>query len=172
MAYRKKVIFERGGLAGAASNRYSGDAAEEYILRRIIGMPQSCLGKKSKGSQSPADIFAVANRGRYWHIMLVQVKSSERQESIYVLNDAEKKVLNEFAKLFKKELGLSKTMSNYKNSAVIITAGYAGVFNDKKNNRHLLKDTKFFSSYKRNMSGVVDLKLNFKIALAHSLASK
>jgi hypothetical protein len=167
----KKIILERGGLAGAANNRYSGDAAEEYILRRIKGIPQNYLGKKSKGSQSPADIFAVANRGRYWHIMLIQVKSSEQQDSIYMLNDAEKKVLNEFAKLLKSELGSSKTMSNYKNSAVIITTGYAGVFNDQKNNRHLLKHTKYFSSFKRNMSGVVDLKLKLKIALAHSLAS-
>ena len=88
-----------------------------------------------------------------------------------MLNDAEKKVLNEFAKLLKSELGSSKTMSNYKNSAVIITTGYAGVFNDQKNNRHLLKHTKYFSSFKRNMSCVVDLKLKLKIALAHSLAS-
>lgn len=48
----KKVILERGGLAGAASNRYSGNAAEEYILRRIKGMPQSYPGKKSTATPS------------------------------------------------------------------------------------------------------------------------
>ncbi|WP_338360013.1 hypothetical protein [Yeosuana marina] len=165
---KKKVILERGGLAGVAGNRRAGDSAEEYILRRIKGIPQNYVGKKSNGSQSPADIFAVANRGRFWHIMLIQVKSSEQQNNIYRLNEAEKKVLNEFAKFFKKELGSSKTMSNYKNSAVVISTGYAGVFNDQ-NNRHLLKETKHFSSFKKNMSDVKDVKL--KIALAHSLAT-
>lgn len=166
----KKVILERGGLAGVVGNRHAGDSAEEYILRRIKGMPQNYLGRKSKGSQSPADIFAVANRGRFWHIMLIQVKSSEQQNNIYRLNEAEKKVLNEFAKFFKKELGSSKTMGNYKNSAVVISTGYAGVFNDQKNNRHLLKETKFFNSYKRNMSGLTKLNIVMKVAIAHSLA--
>lgn len=167
----KKVILERGGLAGVAGNRRAGDSAEEYILRRIKGLPQNYVGKKSNGSQSPADIFAVANRGRFWHIMLIQVKSSELQNNIYRLNEAEKKVLNEFAKFFKKELGSSKIMGNYKNSAVVISTGYAGVFNDQNNNRHLLKETKHFSSFKKNMSDVEDVKLKLKIALAHSLAT-
>ncbi|WP_298507487.1 hypothetical protein [uncultured Kordia sp.] len=167
---KKKYILENQGLAGV-SNRESGDSAENYILRKIGGLPQNYIGKKSKGSQSPADIFAVARRGRFWHIMLIQVKSSENKNNIYTLNEEDKKVLNEFAKFFKKELRASKTMSNYKNSAVIISAGYAGVFNDLKNRKHFLKDTKHFKSFKKNMPDINSIKLNLKIALAHSLAT-
>ncbi len=73
----KGIILEKGGLSGAVSNRKAGDSAENYILRKVNGLPQNYLGKKSLGSQSPSDIFAVANRGRFWHIMLIQVKSSK-----------------------------------------------------------------------------------------------
>ena len=167
----KKIILERGGLAGVADNRSAGESAEDYVLRRIKGLPQNYFGKKSRGSRSPADIFAVANRGRFWHIMLIQVKSSRQQKNIYTLNEDEIKVLNEFAKFFKKELGSSKTMINYKQSAVVVSTGYAGVYYDRKNNKHFLKEKRHFSSFKRNMSGVKDDKLDLKIAFAHSLSS-
>lgn len=167
----KRIILEKGGLAGVVSNREVGDSAENYILRKLKGLPQNYLGKKSKGSQSPSDIFAVANRGRFWHIMLIQVKSSEHKNNIYKLNDTEKKVLNEFAKFFKKELNTSKKLSNYKDSAVVISTGYAGVFNDLKNNRHSFIEAKHFSSFKKNMPEMDSIKLKLKIAFAHSLSS-
>ncbi|QTE21235.1 hypothetical protein [Polaribacter cellanae] len=123
----KKAILESAGLAGI-SNRETGDLVEDYILRKIKGLPQNYIGKKSKGSRTPIDVFAVARRGRYWHIMLIQVKSSEYKDKIYKLNQNEIKVLNEFAKFFKKEFTLSKLLRNYKDSSIMFSTGYAGVF--------------------------------------------
>ncbi|MDC9723406.1 MAG: hypothetical protein PSN34_11650 [Urechidicola sp.] len=103
--------------------------------------------------------------------MLIQVKSSKDKNNIYKLNDIERKVLNEFAKFFKKELNISKILSNYKNSAFVISTGYAGVFNDSKNNRHTLIEAKYFRSFKKNMPEMDSNKLKLKMSFAHSLSS-
>ncbi|CAA0157381.1 hypothetical protein [Tenacibaculum maritimum] len=166
----KKNVLESYGLGGIIeSNREAGDLAEDYILRKIKNLSQNYKAKKSKGSQSPSDIFAVANRGRFWHIMLIQVKSSENKNHIYNLNDEEVKILNSFAKFFKKELNSSELMKNYKKSSIVISTGYAGVHNDVKNNRRFLKDTKYYNSFKKNMSEYVGLDLLGKIMIAHRL---
>ena len=64
--------------------------------------------------------------------MLIQVKSSNYKNNVYELNQNEIKVLNEFAKFFEKEFTLSKILGNYKDSSIIFSTGYAGVFSDKK----------------------------------------
>lgn len=166
----KKNILESHGLAGVIkSNREAGDSAEDYILRKVKDLPQNYIGKKSKGSQSPSDIFAVANRGRFWHIMLIQVKSSIDRNKIYKLNDGEIKVLSEFAKFFKKELNSSELMKNYKKSSIVISTGYAGVHIDLKNNKHFLKDYENYKIFQKNMTNLVGLDVFFKVRLAHSL---
>lgn len=165
----KKDIIESAGLKGV-SNRQVGDSAEDYILRRVSKISPSYKAVKSKGSQSPSDIFAVANRGRFWHIMLIQVKSSQDSNNIYKLSDSEKKVFSEFAKFVKKQIGASSRLSQYNNSRIIISTGYAGVFVNKENRRHALIEAKHFSSFKRNMSGIPNLPIRLKIALSHGLS--
>ncbi|MFL0150233.1 hypothetical protein V2632_02970, partial [Tenacibaculum maritimum] len=168
----KNNILESHGLAGIIiSNREAGDSAEDYILRKVKNLKQKYIVKKSKGSQSPSDIFAVAGRGRFWHIMLIQVKSSTDQNSIYELSSNEIKVFGEFAKFLKKELKSSELMKSYKDSSIVISTGYAGVYNNMKSNRHSLWKSNNFNSYKSSMSTVKDPNLKLKIDLAHSLTS-
>lgn len=166
---QKAKTIESYGLGFYDSNREKGDLAEDYVVRKIKALSRDYICKKSKGSQSPSDIFSIIKIGRFWHIMLIQVKSSEKKDSIYKLNESEKKVLNEFAKFFKKELNTSEKLSRYRDKGVVISTGYAGVFNDIKNRRHSLKDVKYFNTFQKNIPKEDIIKLKIRIALRYKL---
>ena len=87
----KTILLSEHGLAGLANRTY-GDKAEEYIKRKAEALTPNYAAFISPGSQSPADIMAVARRNGYWHIMLIQVKSSNSENSIYQLTEEESQV--------------------------------------------------------------------------------
>ena len=167
----KKSILESVGLKGV-SNREVGDSAEDYILRKVDKISPKYTAVKSKGSQTPADIFAVGNRGKFWHIMLIQVKSSKSLDGIYQLSPLEKKHFNEFAKFLKKQFNSSSHLRDYKGKSIIISTGYAGVYVDEKNGRHSLKQAEYYNSFKKNMPQINTISLLLKLALAHGLNPK
>ena len=166
----KKTILENAGL-GRPSNRETGDSAEDYILRKVSRLKPNYQGVKSNRSQTPSDIFCVARRNGYWHIMLIQVKSSTSKNGIYELNENDKKVFDEFAKFIKTQIGSSEYMINYKKSPLIISNGYAGVFRNESGKiaKHSLVETKAFKIFKRN-SGKLDIDdVKKRVVLAHKL---
>jgi len=166
----KKTILESAGLKGL-SNREKGDLAEDYILRKVSKIKPYYNAVKSKGSQTPSDIYSVARRNGYWHIMLIQVKSSVNSKGIYKLNDNDKKALDELAKFIKKQIGVSNHMADYKKKPLIISNGYAGVYRNVngKNVKHTLIDSKAFKIFKRNAAALDIEDVKKKVALAHKL---
>ncbi len=166
----KKTILESAGL-GRPSNRENGDLAEDYILRRVSNLKPKYQGIKSKGSQTPSDIFCVARRNGYWHIMLIQIKSSTDKDGIYKLNENDKKTFDEFAKFIKTQIGISENMANYRKSPVIISNGYAGVYRNENEKalKHSLVETKAFKIFKRNTTDLDIDDVKKKVTIAHKL---
>ncbi|WP_233862340.1 hypothetical protein [Tenacibaculum piscium] len=164
----KKTLFESAGLSGL-SNRENGDLAEDYILRKVEKLKPKYNGMKSTGSQTPSDIFAVARRNGYFHIMLIQVKSSTNKSGIYKLNENDKKAFDELAKFVKRQIGISEHMKNYRKSSIIISTGYAGVYRNEKPIKHNLIESKEFKIFKRNTSNLDMKKIKEIIVLAHKL---
>lgn len=162
----KKIILERGGLAGI-SNREYGDLAENYILKRIGNLVPNYKAQKSAGSQSPADILSVGRRNGYWHIMLVQVKSSSTKDSIAKLDDLDKKVFDEFAKFLKSEIIKSGLLDQYKDKPIIISTGYAAVLRTKT--AHRLVESKAFKLFTLNSSNLNATDVREKVRTAHNL---
>lgn len=166
----KKTIIENAGL-GKPSNRVIGDLAEDYILRKVNSLKPNYQGIKSIGSQTPSDIFCVARRNGYWHIMLIQVKSSTSKNGIYKLNENDKKVFDEFAKFIKSQIGNSDYMVNYKNSPLIISNGYAGVFRNENGKivKHSLVETKAYKIFKINSTKLDLTDIKKRVIEAHKL---
>lgn len=155
----KSIILESAGL-GELSNREYGDMAKEYICRKIEKLEPKYLPFLSKGSQSPADIFAVSRRNGYWHIMLIQAKSSDSVDSIYRLNSDDKKVFDAFANFVKLEILNSGLLDEYKTKPIIISSGYSLVLRKKTKTRitHTLVEGKILKLYRLNTSGL-DIEL-------------
>ncbi|WP_339811894.1 hypothetical protein [Zunongwangia profunda] len=164
----KNIILESAGLKGP-SNREKGDLAEEYVIRRINKLTPTYNAIKSTGSQTPADIYAVARRNGYWHIMLIQVKSSTNKNNIYKLNENDKKVLNELGKFINKQIVVSEHMINYRKSKILISTGHVDVYRNEKTLRHSLVNAKGFKVFKRNASTLDMEKIRGIIALSHKL---
>lgn len=162
----KKIILESVGLGGL-SNREYGDLAEDYVLRRIERLNPNYKAFKSKGSQSPADILACSRRNGYWHIMLIQVKSSKDKDTIEKLDIEQIKVFDEFAKFLKKEISNSGLLDDYKAKPIIISNGYAAVFRTTTGYR--LVDRKPFKFFKMNFSELSIDEIKEKVIQTHKL---
>ncbi|WP_146193488.1 hypothetical protein [Flavobacterium sediminis] len=166
----KKTILESAGL-GKPSNRENGDLAEDYILQKIINLKPNYQAVKSKGSQTPSDIYSVARRNGYWHIMLIQVKSSTNKNMIYNLTENDKKTFDELAKFIKTQIGISDYMTNYRKSAVIISNGYVGVYKNENGRtiKHTIVETKAFKIFKKNTTKLDISNVKKNVAIAHKL---
>ena len=163
-------LFGLGGMV-SVSRRIQGDIAEDYIVKKVSSLKPSYTVVKSKGSQSPADIFALAKRKDYWHIMLIQVKSSVDKDGIYKLNSKEEKVFDDLAKVINETIKKSKFCNNYADKSILISAGYAAVWRIEKSNgaQHILQDAKLFGIYSRKVSNSILNKAETTIEIAHSL---
>ncbi|BDX38890.1 hypothetical protein CYCD_22450 [Tenuifilaceae bacterium CYCD] len=166
----KKIILESAGL-GELSNREYGDLAEEYVYRKIEKLEPKYYPFQSNGSQSPADIFAVGRRNGYWHIMLIQVKSSDNIETIYRLNSKDLKAFDEFAKFVKSEIKNSGILDEYKIKPIAISTGYAAVLRNKTKLRvsHTLVQGKGFKIFNMNMSSLDIESIKKTISQTHKL---
>jgi hypothetical protein len=122
----KKTILERQGL-GMPANRIIGDLAEKYIVSKINKLSPKYSSFISNGSQTPSDIYSVARRNGYWHIMLTQVKCSASKDAIYELNKIEVEQFAALAKFIEAEIVSFGLLDPYKIKSVIISIGYAGV---------------------------------------------
>lgn len=162
----KKTILENAGLSGL-SNREYGDLAEDYVLKRVEKLTPTYTAFKSNGSQTPADILACSRRNGYWHIMLIQVKSSKDKNTIEKLDSNKKKVFNEFAKFLKAEITNSGLLNEYKTKPIIISNGYAGVL--RTSTGHILIEGKGFKIFKRNSSQLDIDDIIEKVKESHEL---
>ena len=167
----KTIILERGGLGKPIANRKAGDFAEEFVLNKIEKLTPSYSAYFPKGSQTPADIYSVARRDGYWHIMLIQVKSSKIKNNIYELREIEIKQFSELAKFIKTEIANSEMLEDYKKKPILITTGYAGVFSIETNKtfQHRLIKTKSYNLFKVNSSKLNLVDIKPKLVISHEL---
>jgi len=157
------------GLAGSLPNRVIGDKAEQAVVRRLENIKyKACI---TPGSKSPADIFAVRRRQGYWHIMLIQVKSSGHISKIKKLNDTKVEELNELGKFVKAQIKSAPIMNVYADKPVLISTGYVGVHSleTKSGMRNLLKETIFYTIFRSNFSNVDLSKAKKTAEIAHTL---
>ena len=165
----KTTLLSEHGLAGLANRTY-GDKAEEYIKRKVEALTPSYTTFISPGSQTPADIMAVARRNSYWHIMLIQVKSSDSENSIYQLTEKDRKVLNQFAQFVKKETGVFEGFKTYVGKSIVVSTGYAAVRRiEKPSLKHFLVNTEAYNHYRQNTSQLDLEGMKEAVAKAHRL---
>ncbi|MEC4004839.1 hypothetical protein OX283_009250 [Flavobacterium sp. SUN052] len=167
----KHFLLEKGGQLGMPSNREAGDLSEQYVVSRIGKLPTKYATYFSKGSQTPSDIYSVGRRNGYWHIMLIQVKSSRNKNAIHKLDEVEIKGLEVLAKFIKSEIESGLILKDYKDKEIIITTGYAGVYSNHTLNpsRHYLMDTKYYKMFRMN-SGNLDLSsVKNSVIVTHEL---
>jgi hypothetical protein len=162
---KQKTILESGGLTGI-SNKEAGLKTELFLLKRMNQILPTYKTVKSKGSFTPADIYAVGYRKNYWHIMLIQVKSAEKGYAIHKLNQSEVSELKELAKLINKEIKTSELTKDYQEKAIVITIGYAGIQDDK--NDYIVKDCYPFTLYKHKTAKIYNESIKIKIIEIHS----
>lgn len=165
----KKTILENAGLAGLNNKEY-GDKAENYIKGKIEKLTSNYTVILSPGSQSPSDIFSVARRSGYWHIMLIQVKSSYQKDLIYKLTEDDKKAFQEFARFLKKKLKLFNKFKIYWDKSIIISTGYAGVLRiENKVIQHRLIETKSYKLIRLNSTDLDMGKVKQTVNTTHEL---
>lgn len=165
----KTSLLESYGLGGLVNRQY-GDRAELFVKKKIGNLSTKYKAVITTGSQTPADIFAVGRRFGYWHIMLIQVKSSDIKKNIYELNEDEIKVFTVFVKFVKQEFKNFKHFENYIDKPIIFSTGYAGVQRiEGKILQHRLIKTKAFKMFKINTSKLDINKVKNDILITHKL---
>lgn len=140
-----KLILEKNGLSGV-SNKEAGDEAELFLIDKMQTLLPSYTVVKSKGSFTPADIYAVGRKRGFWHIMLIQVKSTKTTNGIYKLSNREIKIFKELAKFINKEIKTSEYLKEETNTPIIITIGYAGL--QKVKTKYIVDDCYPYALYK------------------------
>lgn len=151
----KKTIY---GL-GIPANRVIGDLAEKYVAGKISKLNPIYSVFFPNGSQTPSDLYSVARRNGYWHIMLIQVKCSTVKTDIYELNKIEVEQFASLGKFVKAEILISPLLELYRDKPIIISIGYAGVYSNQltKPARHQLMTTKSYKMFRMN-SGKLNLE--------------
>ena len=169
-----KLILEKGGLGVPMPNRKAGDYAEKFIINKIGQLTPAYKSFLASGSQTPADIYSIARRDGYWHIMLIQVKSSKVKDNIYELSNTEIKQFSELAKLIKSEITKCNILEDYKKKPILITTGYAGVLSIETNKtlQHRLTKAKAYKLFKMNASNLDFTLINEKLVTSHKLGLK
>lgn len=169
-----KVILEKAGLGMSIPNRIAGDLAEKFILKKIDNLTPNYKSYFAKGSQTPSDIYSISRRDGYWHIMLIQVKSSLVKDDIEELSKVKIDKFSNLAKFIKSEILKSEILKEYKTKPIIITTGYAGVLSidiNKKYQHRLIK-TKAYNIFKMNASKLDLVDIKNKLLLTHKLGLK
>lgn len=169
----KKTILENSGL-GMPVNRVVGDLAEKYIVSKIEKISPKYSSYISKGSQTPSDVFSVARRNGFWHIMLTQVKSSSSKDAIYELNKNEVEQFGALAKFVKAEIKKSGHLESYKNKAIIISIGYAGVHASEVNGKVRFRTVKVkpYKLYRMNFDKTPTASIKKLATDSHNLGAK
>lgn len=151
--WRTKRLSMNNGLGGPSENFPRGVAAEEYIIGKIMKLPTGMYYARQSNtrSHSPADVCAIGRRHKFWHIMLIQVKSSTDKNSIASEIATYTEGLKGFA-LDVKELVKSTAQGN---QPLVITYGYAGVYtNTNNNNSRHLQEALYLGNFRSNCGNV------------------
>lgn len=166
----KKIIYESYGL-GMPANRVVGDLAEKYVAGKITKLKPTYKVFFPKGSQTPSDLYSVARRNGYWHIMLVQVKCSTVKTDIYELNKIEIEQFEVLAKFIKSEILSNSILEPYRDKPIIISIGYAGVYSNQSTNpvRHQLMTTKSYKMFRMNCGKLTLQTIKEVIDTTHNL---
>ena len=169
-----KIISEKAGLGISIPNRIAGDFAERYVFNKVDKLIPNYRPYFAKGSQTPSDIYSIARRDGYWHIMLIQVKSSTVKNNIYELNKSDIELFSNLASFIIKEIKKSDILEDYKDKPIIITTGYAGVLSIEFDNKvqHRLSKIKVFKLFKMNASKLDIPNIKEKILISHKLGTK
>lgn len=169
-----KVISEKVGLGMAVPNRIAGDLAEKFISKKIDNLTPNYTPYFANGSQTPSDIYSISRRHGYWHIMLIQVKSSLVKNEIEELSKVKINKFSDLAKFIKSEISESEILKEYKTKPIIITTGYAGVLSIDVNKKyqHRLIKTRTYNIFKLNSSKLDLVEIKSKLLLTHKLGLK
>ena len=149
----KPSIVAQLGLALPA-NRVMGDWAEKEVVKRVKFLKPEYEVYLSKGSQSPADIYAICKRQSFYHIMLIQVKSSIVIEDVIELNDVDLKLYYQLGKMVKEEF--KRKFPTLREKPLLISMGYIAVFNEVKKEKvtPMIFRSYIYKSYVSNFSNI------------------
>lgn len=155
---RPTIMAKLGAVLPA--NRIMGDWAEKNVVNRVKELRPEYTVFLSKGSQSPADIYAISKRQSFYHIMLVQVKSSISYNDIVKLNEEDLKLYYELGKIVKEEF--KKQYPEFKDKPLLVSMGYIGVFNEVKRGKTfpMVLNSFVYKTYVSNFSKVDLVKAN------------
>ena len=153
----KPTLIAKLGLALPA-NRIMGDWAEQAVVKNIKTLKPEYEVYLSKGSQSPADVYAICKRQSFYHIMLIQVKSSKTIEDVIKLNENELKLYFELGKMVKQEF--KKQYPELKNKPLLVSIGYIAVLNEVKRRKvvSMIFRSYLYKSYVSNFGKVDPVK--------------
>lgn len=129
-----------------------GEAGEEYINEQLTNL-RYLHAKRSEGSKSPSDVYAIKDFGAFIHIAMVSVKATAHEESATSLSNDEESKAKAFPLFVKKALLASKKIDQkIKDRKIVFTMGYAGVvFKDKSNLKYPKKvDSKVMKAENHN----------------------
>jgi hypothetical protein len=164
------LLLKEGGLVGV-SKRRQGDIAEDFVVSLAEDLPYFRTIEKSKGSKSPADVYSLYRRPDFWHLMLIQVKSSVNKDKIHLLNKDEIKEMKELVKVARITINNSDEAKIFWDKSFIISAGYAGVWRIEAENftRHKLIHTDLFEAKRLNKIEIDEDSAMTAISKAHLL---
>lgn len=153
----KPSIIAQLGLAIPA-NRIMGDWAEKEVIKNIKEIKPEYEVYLSKGSQSPADIYAISKRQKFYHIMLIQVKSSIVIDDVIKLNDVDLKLYYQLGKMVKEEF--KRKFPTLKEKPLLISMGYIAVFNEVKKEKvtPMIFRSYIYKNYVSNFGNIDILK--------------
>lgn len=153
----KSTITAKLSLA-IPGNRVMGNWAEQEVVKNVKTLKPKYEVYLSKGSQSPADVYAFCRRQSFYHIMLIQVKSSAIFENVICLNENDLKLYYELGKMVKREF--KKQFPELKEKPLLISMGYMAVFNEVKKGKvvPMIFRSYAYKNYMSNFGNVDVLK--------------
>lgn len=141
------------------SNREFGDEAEIYVSQKFYYNDKTFKTARTKGSRSPADVFALRISLNSYILLLTQVKSSRKVNEIKGLLPDDIKNFSEFAHFVSSCISRSEYLPELKDNPYIIAYGYAGVFSDAPGRFNIVK-TECFGHVNTRYKLAIDLKFD------------
>jgi hypothetical protein len=133
------------GLGGLFS-KVVGDEGEAYILK-ILSNKHGFDAVLTPASQTPVDVFGIKWRGYFYHIVMVQVKTST-EKSVYKLNSKELTAITDFGRFVKEEYLNSPLYESFNQKPIVFSVGLANVKNHRPNQpRCTLVEADFINWY-------------------------
>lgn len=113
-------------LAGLFSKQV-GDEGEDYI-KRMLETKHGYLVVLTPASQTPVDVIGLKWCGYFWHLIMIQVKTST-VKAAYELSDEETEAIRAFGRFVREEYLSSELYSEYASKPITFSVGLANVKN-------------------------------------------